>query len=81
MSDNGTRPHHHNRTWAAGVGAAALIALGTWAWNSVTGRVDAVQVIQSQRGERIAKLETEMIWMKDAIGRIEKKLDQLLERK
>ena len=80
--ENSAIQHHRNgRAWATGIGAAAVLTLGSWAWHSVTGRVDAVQVTQSQRGERIAKLETEMIGIKETMARIEKKLDQALERK
>lgn len=71
----------NGRTWAAGIGAAAVVALGSWAWNSVTGKVDAVQTVQASRGERITKVEAEIVALKEGLGRIERKLDQVLERK
>lgn len=57
----------------------AVVAGGvSWAWTALATRVDTVQATQANRGERIAKLETEIVTLKASLERIEKKLDEAL---
>lgn len=81
MSESEKQQHHNSRTWAAGIGAAAILVLGSWSWNSVTNRLDIVQTKQAIGYERLAKLDAEVAALKEGLARIEKKLDQALEHK
>ena len=77
-----TNEHKHGAATIAvsAIVLAAVIMLGSWAWTSVANRVDAVQEKQSIGLQRISKNEAEITALKEGLARIEKKLDETLER-
>lgn len=68
------------RSWALSVSISILGALGAWSWTSVSADVKQLQQERSALSERQARTETKVGDMSDTVQRIERKVDQLLER-
>lgn len=69
------------KSWALGLAVTVAVGALTFGWSSNATRLDHVQHTQQARGERIAKMEAEMIALHAQLARIERKLDMALERK
>lgn len=59
---------------------AAVLGLSGWSWFSVVSRLEGVEVNVSAQAQKIVKLETENSATKDTLGRIDRKIDRILER-
>jgi hypothetical protein len=68
------------RAWALGLFVTMSGTFGMWAWSATVDRVTKLEVISSERGERIAITETELKNLRESAQRIESKIDQILQR-
>ncbi len=59
---------------------AGLLGLSGWAWNSVVSRLEVVEVTAVISNQKIVKVETEVLGMKESLARMDHKLDRIIER-
>lgn len=65
------------KNWVIGI----LAAISAWSLGAMGNKLESLDRAQQSRGERIMRLETEMLEVRTWLTRVEKKLDAALEER
>lgn len=68
------------KSWALSLFVAISGTFGMWAWSSTVQRVEKLEDGAITRAERIVRTEQESIYVKESMIRIEKKIDDLIDK-